>query len=154
MNPLKSLRRVWSDSTLVRVGIVLSVVALLALSVIVAATVFTEQSTGKASAINIAGSLRMQSYALSTRVADTRGSAEARRAAAEDAIAEFERRLKSPSLMGGIPDDGANPVHRIYSSIVMEWESRIRPLARAAVDDETTRAEYLSVVPAFVGKVD
>jgi len=154
MNPLKSLRRVWSDSTLVRVGIVLSVVALLALSVIVAATVFTEQSTGKASAINIAGSLRMQSYALSTRVADTRGSAEARRAAAEDAIAEFERRLKSPSLMSGIPDDGANPVHRIYSSIVMEWESRIKPLARAAVNDETTRAEYLSIVPAFVGKVD
>ncbi len=70
----------WSDSTLVRVGIVLSVVALLALSVIVAATVFTEQSTGKASAINIAGSLRMQSYALSTRVADTRGAAEDRHA--------------------------------------------------------------------------
>ena len=78
MNPFASLRRVWADSTLVRVGLVLSVVALLALSVIVAATVFTEQSTGKASAINMAGSLRMQSYALSTRVADTRGAPEDR----------------------------------------------------------------------------
>jgi two-component system nitrate/nitrite sensor histidine kinase NarX len=154
MNPLLSLRRVWSDSTLVRIGIVLSVVALLALSVIVAATVFTEQSTGKASAINIAGSLRMQSYALSTRVADTRGASRDRRAAAEDAIAEFERRLKSPSLMTGIPDNGANPVHRTYSGIVIDWEQRIKPLARAAVDDETTRAEYLSVVPGFVAKVD
>ena len=154
MNPLMSLRRVWSDSTLVRVGLVLSVVALLALSVIVAATVFTEQSTGKASAINIAGSLRMQSYALSTRVADTRGAAEDRQAAAEDAIREFERRLKSPSLMAGIPDDGANPVHRIYSGIVIEWESRIKPLARAAVDNEHSRAEFLSTISAFVGKVD
>jgi hypothetical protein len=36
----------------------------------------------------------------------------------------------------------------------MDWESRIKPLARAAVDDETTRAEYLAVVPSFVGKVD
>src|SRR5512145_478489 len=108
MNPLLSLRRMWSDSTLVRIGIVLSVVALLALSVIVAATVFTEQSTGKASAINIAGSLRMQSYALSTRVADTRGTPGDRREAAEAAIVEFERRLKSPSLMAGIPDNGAN----------------------------------------------
>jgi two-component system nitrate/nitrite sensor histidine kinase NarX len=149
-----SLRRVWSDSTLVRVGIVLSVVALLALSVIVAATVFTEQSTGKASAINIAGSLRMQSYALSTRVADTRGAAEDRRAAAEDAISEFERRLKSPSLMAGIPDDGANPVHRVYSGIVIDWESRIKPLARAAVDNEHSRAEFLSTISGFVGKVD
>src|SRR5512147_127453 len=101
MTGISWFRRLWSGSTLVRVGIVLSVVALLALSVIVAATVFTEQSTGKASAINIAGSLRMQSYALSTRVADTRGTAEMRRALAEDAIAEFERRLKSPSLMSG-----------------------------------------------------
>lgn len=154
MNPLVSLRRVWSDSTLVRVGIVLSVVALLALSVIVAATVFTEQSTGKASAINIAGSLRMQSYALSTRVADTRGAPADRRAAAEDAIAEFERRLKSPALMTGIPDDGANPVHRIYSGIVIDWESRIKPLARAAIDSEPARADFLSTIPAFVGKVD
>ncbi|HEX5638338.1 MAG TPA: HAMP domain-containing protein [Burkholderiaceae bacterium] len=154
MNPLRSLRRVWSDSTLVRVGIVLSIVALLSLSVIVAATVFTEQSTGKASAINMAGSLRMQSYALSTRVADTRGSAEDRHAAAEAAIVEFERRLKSPFLMSGIPDDGANPVHRIYSGIVIDWESRIKPLARAAIDDEASRGEFLTVIPTFVGKVD
>jgi two-component system nitrate/nitrite sensor histidine kinase NarX len=154
MHPLRSFRRIWSDSTLVRVGLVLSVVALLALSVIVAATVFTEQSTGKASAINVAGSLRMQSYALSTRVADTRGPVEERRAAAEDAIAEFERRLTWPSLMSGIPHEGPNPVRRLYSGVVIDWESRIRPLARAAVDDERARAEFLAVIPTFVGKVD
>jgi len=147
-------RRLWSGSTLVRVGAVLSVVALLSLSVIVAATIFAEQSTGKASAINIAGSLRMQSYALSTRVADTRGSAADRHEAAEAAIVEFERRLKSPSLMTGIPDEGSNPVHRTYSSIVHDWESRIKPLARNAIENETDRAEFLAVVPTFVGKVD
>jgi len=147
-------RRLWSGSTLVRVGAVLSVVALLSLSVIVAATIFAEQSTGKASAINIAGSLRMQSYALSTRVADTRSSAADRHEAAEAAIVEFERRLKSPSLMTGIPDEGSNPVHRTYSSIVHDWESRIKPLARNAIENEADRAEFLAVVPTFVGKVD
>ncbi|HQR22320.1 MAG TPA: histidine kinase [Burkholderiaceae bacterium] len=147
-------RRMWSGSTLVRVGVVLSVVAMLSLSVIVAATIFAEQSTGKASAINIAGSLRMQSYALSTRVADTRGSAVDRREAAEAAIVEFERRLKSPSLMAGIPDDGSNPVHRIYSSIVHDWESRIKPLARQAIDNDEARADFLARIPDFVGRVD
>ena len=154
MNPMLFLRRAWSDSTLVRVGIVLSAVAVLALSVIVAATVFTEQSTGKASAINIAGSLRMQSYALSTRVADARRPVEDRRAATEDAIAEFERRLNSAGLMSGIPDEADNPVHRLYSAVAIDWESRIRPLARSAIDDEASRAEFLATVPAFVGKVD
>jgi two-component system nitrate/nitrite sensor histidine kinase NarX len=146
--------RLWSGSTLVRVGFVLSVVALLALSVIIAATVFAEQSTGKASAINMAGSLRMQSYALSTRVADTRGAPDVRRRAAEEAIVEWERRLKSPELAAGIPADGANPVHRVYSSIVDEWESRVRPLARAAIDSDAARDEFLAAVPKFVDKVD
>lgn len=154
MSEISGFRRMWSGSTLVRVGVVLSVVALLALSVIVAATIFAEQSTGKASAINVAGSLRMQSYALSTRVADTRGSLEDRREAAEAAIAEFERRLKSPSLMSGIPDDGANPVRRIYSSIVHDWESRIKPLARQAIDNDDARGDFLTQIPNFVGRVD
>jgi two-component system nitrate/nitrite sensor histidine kinase NarX len=146
--------RQWSGSTLVRVGAVLAVVALLALSVIVAATVFAEQSTGKASAINIAGSLRMQAYALSTRVADPRGAPEARRAAAEEAITEWERRLKSPALASGIPEDGANPTHRVYSAVVDEWDARIKPLARAAVASDAARDEFLATVPQFVGKVD
>ncbi len=154
MNGFSWLRRLWSGSTLVRVGVVLSVVALLSLSVIVAATIFAEQSTGKASAINIAGSLRMQSYALSTRVADTRGTAADRQEAAEAAIVEFERRLKSPSLMSGIPQDGSNPVHRIYSSIVHDWEARIKPLARMAIEDEADRADFLVEVHPFVAKVD
>ena len=66
------LQRIWTHSILVRVGVALGVVTLIALAVIVTATVFTEQSTGKASAINIAGSLRMQSYALATRIANLR----------------------------------------------------------------------------------
>jgi two-component system nitrate/nitrite sensor histidine kinase NarX len=149
-----TLRRLWAGSTLVRLGAVLSAVALLALSVIIAATVFAEQSTGKASAINIAGSLRMQSYALSTRVADTRGGAELSRQAVEDAIRDFERRLRSPALAVGIPVEGADPVHRIYSSIVHDWESRIRPLARQAVDDAAAHDEFLMVIPTFVDRVD
>ena len=152
-NSLSSLRRIWSGSTLVRVGLVLSVVAVLALSVIVAATVFAEQSTGKASAINIAGSLRMQSYALSTRVADTRGGVDERRAAAEDAIVEFERRLTSPSLMSGVPADSKQPVHRSYQRIVVDWESTIKPLARRAIESESDRAEFLNTVPRFVDDV-
>jgi two-component system, NarL family, nitrate/nitrite sensor histidine kinase NarX len=154
MNPFFTLRRVWSDSTLVRVGVVLSIVALLALSVIITATVFTEQSTGKASAINLAGSLRMQSYALSTRVADTGGDAEERARGTEAAIAEFDRRLKSPQLMSGVPTDADALVHQTYQSIVADWESRIKPLARRSIASEAARTDFLRTVPQFVAAVD
>jgi two-component system nitrate/nitrite sensor histidine kinase NarX len=154
MQTIRSVQKHWAGSTLFRVGAVLAVVTLLALSVIVAATVYAEQSTGKASAINIAGSLRMQAYALSTRVADPRGTLEARRAAAEEAITEWERRLKSPALAAGIPRDGADPTGRIYASVVDEWDSLIKPLARAAVASDAARDEFLTAVPRFVDKVD
>jgi two-component system, NarL family, nitrate/nitrite sensor histidine kinase NarX len=154
LNPIAALGRLWTGSTLVRVGVVLSVVALLALSVIVTATVFAEQSTGKASAINLAGSLRMQSYALSTRVADPGGPAAERGRATEAAIAEFERRLKSPSLMSGVPVEPDEKVHRSYQGIVADWESRIKPLARAAITSEDARGEFLATVPQFVAAVD
>ncbi len=154
MSEFAGFKRLWTGSTLVRVGVVLSVVALLGLSVIVAATVFAEQSTGKASAINISGSLRMQSYALSTRVADTRGDVEERQQRAESAIGEFERRLQNPALLRSIPTDAKNPVRRTYERIVGHWFSTIRPLARRAVASEEQRAVFLATVPAFVADVD
>lgn len=154
MRGISGFRRLWSGSTLVRVGVVLSVVALLALSVIVAATVFAEQSTGKASAINIAGSLRMQSYALSTRVADLRGDVDERQQRAERAIEEFERRLQNPALLRGIPPESDQPVRRTYERIVDEWDRTIRPLARRAVAGESDRAIFLLKVPQFVADVD
>lgn len=154
MSEFAGFKRLWTGSTLVRVGVVLSVVALVGLSVIVAATVFAEQSTGKASAINISGSLRMQSYALSTRVADLRGDVEERRHRAESAIEEFERRLQNPALLRGIPSDPKQPVRRTYERIVGHWFSTIRPLARRAVASEEQRAIFLATVPNFVADVD
>jgi len=66
-----NMQRLWAGSTLLRVSTVLGAVTLLAVAVVLTAAVSTERSTGKGAAINIAGSLRMQSYLLATRVADT-----------------------------------------------------------------------------------
>ena len=50
---------------------------------------------------------------------------------------EFERRLKSPSLMAGHPATTApTPCTAPTRASSIDWEQRIKPLARAAVDDE------------------
>ena len=51
-----NLRHRWASSTLLRVATVLGAVTLLAVAVVLTAAYFTEQSTGKGAAINIAGS--------------------------------------------------------------------------------------------------
>ncbi len=46
-------------------------------------------------------------------------------------------------------------MHRIYSGIVIDWESRIKPLARARRSTTRRRArEFLTTIPNFVCKVD
>ena len=75
---MNSLQRLWTHSILVRVAVVLTAVTVLALAVMTAAWVFTQQSMGKGSAINVAGSLRMQSYALAVAVASPGGDARMR----------------------------------------------------------------------------
>ncbi|GAB4470924.1 MAG: two-component system sensor histidine kinase NarX [Burkholderiaceae bacterium] len=147
------LQRLWTQSILLRVSVVLGAVTLLALVVILVATVFTEQSTGKASAINVAGSLRMQSYALATRVAGM-GIGGEDGAAARFAIEEFERRLHSPRLLDGLPGDAADPLRIAHARIAGRWRSDIRPRAEGAIADARRRTAFLAEVDGFVAEVD
>ncbi len=148
------LKRVWTQSILVRVGVALGVVTVIALAVIVVASVFTEQSTGKASAINVAGSLRMQSYSMATRIANLPAAPGDGKTAAFEAIEGFEARLRSPLLVDALPADREAELRQAYEQIVAKWESRVRPLARAAIANAGARAEFLAVVDRFVAGID
>ena len=148
-----SLRSQWSGSTLLRVASVLGVIALLAVAVVLAAAVFTESSTGKGAAINVAGSLRMQSYLLTVRLFedDRVAAAPAGREAVELEIAAFERRLADPRLTAAIPADG--PLQARYQRVSSEWTG-IRSMARAAVEDPEALAAFRKRIHGFVADVD
>ncbi len=146
-------RRWWTQSTLLRLSVVLGAVTALALAVILVATVFTEQSTGKASAINVAGSLRMQSYALATRIAAL-GAAPSDGADVRAAIDEFERRLHSPRLLAALAADADDPLRGAHAAIDARWSRALRPLALGALADERERAAFLGAVDDFVAEVN
>ena len=148
------LRRVWTQSILVRVGVALGVVTLIALAVILVAGVFTKQSTGKAGAINVAGSLRMQSYSVAARIANLPAAKADGKTAAYEAIDGFEARLRSPMLVEALPDDADSELRRSYAEIVAQWEGSVRPLARAAIAADAARPEFLAVVDRFVAGID
>ncbi len=148
------LKRIWTQSILVRVGVALGVVTLIALAVILTATVFTEKSTGKASAINIAGSLRMQSYALATRIANLAAAPGNGTSAALAAIDGFEARLRSSMLVDALPAEKDAGLRQAYDGIVAHWRQDVQPLARAAISDPARRAEFLSGIDPFVAEVD
>ena len=151
---MKIDRRFFVESLVVRLGIAFGTIVALALTATISATVFTELSTGKAAAINLAGSLRMQSYWITVQVLR---SGDIGRAPAElhRAIAEFESRLNSPQLTGGLPSDADHPTRRAHERISSAWSSVLQPaIARAVVEGAPARDAFVSRVAAYVLDVD
>ncbi|MDA8095945.1 MAG: type IV pili methyl-accepting chemotaxis transducer N-terminal domain-containing protein, partial [Betaproteobacteria bacterium] len=133
---MKMDHRFFAESLVVRLGIALGAIVLLALAATISATVFAELSTGKAAAINIAGSLRMQSYWITVQVLRS-GGAGHRPAELQQAVAEFESRLHSPLLAGGVPSDLTDPTRRAYDRVATEWSGTLKPAITRAVTEGT-----------------
>ncbi len=151
------LKVIWSRSTLLRVSTVLGVIALLAITVVIAAAVFTERSVGKGAAINLAGSLRMQSYLLATRVAEPDVEPAERERRIRREIDAFEARLAHPQLVGALPGragDDNSALAQSYRSIAAHWRDQIRPLAERAANDSAAREALLTQIHPFVAEID
>ncbi|MCC6472615.1 MAG: type IV pili methyl-accepting chemotaxis transducer N-terminal domain-containing protein [Burkholderiales bacterium] len=151
---MKLDRRFFAESLVVRLGIALATIVTLALAAAISATVFTELSTGKAAAINGAGSLRMQSYWITVQVLRA-AYGERPALEVEKAAAEFETRLSSAQLKAGLPGDPANATRRTYERVATEWSDSLRPgIARALAGDEGARDAFVARAASFVQDVD
>ncbi len=152
-----SLRQSWNRSTLLRVSTVLGVITMLAIAVVITASVFTEQSAGKGAAINIAGSLRMQSYLLATRVAASDVDPLERQRLIRSEVEAFETRLANPQLLAALPGlvTGTNgELARTHQRIANQWNEQIKPLALRAADDGSARSALLERIHGFVAAID
>src|SRR3990172_3065457 len=146
---MKIDRRFFAESLVVRLGFALGTIVALALAATISATVFTELSTGKAAAINLAGRLRMHSYWITVQVLRSGGIGHPP-AELKQAMAEFESRLHSPLLLGGIPSDSADPTRRAYDRVAAGWSSTLKPaLARAVTEGAPARDAFVARMAAY-----
>jgi len=151
---MKIDKHFFAESLVVRLGIALGAIVALALAATISATVFAELSTGKAAAINVAGSLRMQSYWITVQALR---SSDIGRAPAElrQSVTEFESRLNSPQLMGGVPADADNATRRAYDRVSSVWSNALKPaIARAVAEGAPAHDAFVSRMTAYVLDVD
>ena len=145
-------------------GLLMSAIVLLAVVSMVSSAFIAQTTEGMATAINQAGSLRMQAYRIGVALADEGRPAPERGVRAEALAAEFEARLASPRLMNTVAGRVDQRIVRAYGSVESLWEQRMKqPLAedirllQADVTEASrlpARAEYLAGVDAFVGEID
>ena len=151
---MKIDRRFIAESLVVRLGFALGTIVVLALAATISATVFAELSTGKAAAINVAGSLRMQAYWITVQVLRS-GDRGRTPADLRQSIGEFESRLNNPQLIGGVPADAEDPTRRAYDRVSTAWSNTLKPaIARAVVEGAPARDAFVSRMTAYVLDVE
>ena len=134
-----------------------TVFRLIACFVVLAAVpdlVLTELSSGSGGAINVSGSLRMQSYKLTFVVSNPYSTALERRRNTLEAVAELEKRLSSPDLIKDVPKEADDPVRTRYRNLLETFDKEMKPLALESIESESARRLFMGRIVAFVDDVD
>ncbi|MDN3555825.1 type IV pili methyl-accepting chemotaxis transducer N-terminal domain-containing protein [Halomonas maura] len=94
-------------------------------------------SQGDAAAINLAGSLRMNSYQLVAALQRyDRAPAAERRARVEAIAGRFAERLDSPELTGALPEADDHQLQAQYRRLKAHWQDQLAPRVIAALDGQ------------------
>jgi two-component system nitrate/nitrite sensor histidine kinase NarX len=154
-------------SLLLRTGLVMGAITALALLGMASSLVIARFTHGEGAAINVAGSLRMQSYRIASRLSYGPVLEQDEAWQIAGLIDEFEQRLTSQRLLAPIPDDPGEPRRAAWNRVHDQWQQEIKPLlldysrhsARAGDHDETAamarnRDRYFSRVNQFVADID
>lgn len=124
-------------------SLVLGLILVAVLSVV--ASLFTLWMTtvlaGDARAINLSGSLRMQSYRIAFAIQN-----QAQQAQLDALLDEFDERLFSPELQGHIPLEAAQ--------LRQQFQRVAEQFSAMKIDAQTKPSRYLSQVDTFVVEID
>lgn len=151
---MKPAHKIFERSLLLRLGMAMTAIALLALIAMLSSIFIAEMTTGNAAAINQAGSLRMQSYRLASML-----QAGAPDAEVSGAVRQFEGDLAGERLVDVLPRDAAAEPRATYENVASGWRAQIKPvlaayLNGAAADKALARERYLRDVGGFVTRIN
>lgn len=144
------------NSLLLRLGGMFVAITVLAVASMSTSWMVAETTQGSGQAINVAGSLRMQSWRMASihqRLLQT-GNPEYQ-ASLQQAISRFENDLQAEPILAVLPDDETAPLKQVYRQVVSGWGTQIKPglLNRPAASSATDVA-VLDHIPAFVARIN
>lgn len=141
------------NSLVHRVGAVVASISIVALVNIAISLAISASIQGSATAINLAGSLRMQSYVLfSDWLQEQNNPGSLAASQRQQRIDDFSERLSHYALVGSLPDSADHPLAQQHLLITESWQQTIRPalLAPPATQSATRlRAEIGSLVASI-----
>lgn len=158
----------FNKSLLLRLGFAMSTITAMAFIGMLSSVFIADVSEGQATAINQAGTLRVQSYRIASELARHRLPLDAiRLEKTQELIEGFEQRLTNARLIGVLTKSTDRELHAAYDSVRTQWQQEIQPLLKnylVAIDDSlignesaslnTLRQAYLTRVDGFAMNID
>ena len=126
-----------NHSLLHRAGLAMGLITVLALSGMTSAVYVARSTNGEASAVNQAGSLRMQSYHIAAALEAGRYGKATPFGSLKMLAVEFEQRLTSPRLTNVIDDTRRNSIVKNYQLVTEQWQQSVPPLIQGTMKQDT-----------------
>src|SRR5512139_2168652 len=116
------------NSLLLRLGGMFVAITVLAVASMSTSWMVAETIQGSGEAINLAGSLRMQSWRMASIYQRLQQSGKpGYRDNLEQAISRFESDLKAAPILAVLPDDETTPLKQVYRQVESNWRTQINP---------------------------
>ena len=143
-------------SLVARIVASLLAISAMALISIVVTMAVAGGSRGDAAAINVAGSLRMNTYQIVAALQRyERIPSMEHQAAVHVLKRRFEERLASDELTSAIPVSEAHELRRQYRLVLASWHNELAPEVNEAVDSRTVNIESLNrTLDGLVNEID
>lgn len=144
------------NSLLLRLGGMFVAITVLAVASMSTSWLVAETTQGNGQAINLAGSLRMQSWRMASIYQGylLDGNPE-QREALRVAVARFEGDLQAAPILAVLPDDKTAPLRRVYQQVETSWRTQIKPgLLNSTAGPTATRTVVLDQIPVFVARIN
>jgi two-component system nitrate/nitrite sensor histidine kinase NarX len=139
-----------------RLGLAMALIVAMSLMGMVSSLVIANLTQGAAQAINMAGSLRMQTYHLETLMLS--GDTVAARQAVMAGDRQFQKTLNAPPLTDSVSQSFGSDTRREYAEVSRRWQTEMEPLLLAFAQGQgnggAATARYAAAAPAFVKVID
>ena len=146
------------NSLLLRLGGMFVAITVLAVASMSTSWMVAETTQGSGKAINLAGSLRMQSWRMASiyqRFLHDGNPEHLKNL--EQAISRFDADLKAGPILAVLPADETAPLRQVYREVENSWRTQIKPgLVNLPATFPSTAANtsVLDKFPEFVGRIN
>ncbi len=146
-----NMKRKFFHSTVFKITALMLSISLVAILSMFSSVFISDKAQQDAEAVNVAGSLRMQSFRLMSYLQ----SAERDNEKLKQLVAKFEHDLSSGILINPTTFNDSAQLHHEHTAVTQKWHAEIKPLLlRSMTPGPDTSTALYTAIDSFVGDIE